>query len=334
LANPPAKPGPAAPLRSTQRPPGPDVASTPAPAAHPAPSPTTDELTLQRQRVEQDALSKLLLEVDDVVARLREVRLRVPGRMSVTRAHMIYSSLLAILDVVYGAVISYGLFLIAQRISTIVGAGFPVDFSNPWYPQVRDFVWTYSHGRLYAIVFISYLALCIGIENRVHNQAFPYRGRGRFVLELTLIGLWFLAFITAEQGSSSTFLFLASSFVARGIWCGMLSYDIRDRFDWKWPQLVAVANIAYFLVIGSLFLTYRAQLDIEPRAVAFAWISWISWTLILLGIRRHFKIEAAEADLLPIGSLHLIVSKIWVVIRGGIRLAVNWFSDFVKGGAK
>ncbi len=161
------------------------------------------------------------------------------GRSPFHDRHLAYGSLISSIDVIYGAIYGYAVYELVSRLQPLIAASGR----------------STSPAELAMFVFVAYFMITSSSECRVYNATFPYTGRGRFLLDLSIAGGWLLALMTVQVASMAVLLVLTGVVGLRVVWCVSLEHETRDQWDWKYPRLLVVQHIglAATLVDGYAF---------------------------------------------------------------------------------
>ncbi len=236
------------------------------------------------------------------------------ARVAVGERHIAYGSLLASIDVIYGAIYGYVVYALVTRLQAVLSVPrIPVD-----------------GAALAAFVFVAYLMLMNSSECRVYNAMFPYAGRVRFMLDLAAAGGWLLALIMAERATLVLLPVLSGVIGLRMIWCVCLEYETRARWVWKHPRLLVAQHLtlAVAFVLSAPGPGARLQTPLSTLDACCLWLIYAPLVLVFPSIRRAFDVPAAEVELLPIGIVHRML------VRGTRSGLTMWDAvmDFFRPG--
>lgn len=215
-----------------------------------------------------------------------------------------FAALGPIVDLIYGAVIGYPLLLYGELLAPFFSAATPAPAVNWVQVTLVSFVFLYS--------------LSDAVETRIMTACFPYRGRGRFSVDLMIALLFFLAFSGAANGSANFLVPFSAIFFMGAVWGVYLHYDSKNLCKWRYPKGVILTHVS----AGTIWFGYWLTLRIDGITV-MGWpeTSWLLgyylvWLIVTTAGKEWYKVPAVEADLFPTSLVEI-----------GVRKAIKFFRD-------
>lgn len=224
-----------------------------------------------------------------------------PARRTVVREDMDFSKLMPFVDVVYGAVISYGFVEISQQLL-------------PWFKAPATPLPGVELGLLFFV--LNFLAADF-VEARLFNNAFPYIGRGRFTVDLLVALLFFLAFASASASSAVFLAALGLIFILGGLWGHILGRE--GRLALQYPRLIVVSHVGAGMtcVAGYFSLLLSGNTRISGTILLHIVVLYSFWIISVFLLKRNFGIPECEFELFPISAVEFITRKILQLIAHG-----------------
>lgn len=215
----------------------------------------------------------------------------------ITAADLKLGNLIAVTDVVYGLVLSYG-------------AALMMPLFQRWLETPSN---TDAAGKALTLAFVLNYAIADFIEARVITTLVPYEGKGRFSLDL-LIAMFFMgALQSAAAGSATVLLSLAFAFATGAIWAAYLKREERRQFRWHYAGCVIATHVVAALICVAAYATMA-----DRGGVWFAmyvWAGYLVWLVIVSGLKLVVGVPDTGFDLLPISLIGLGVSRLMRFIR-------------------
>jgi hypothetical protein len=210
--------------------------------------------------------------------------------------HSEYQRLLPFIDVMYSAVLSYGLYLFSEKLKPLF-EGKPID----WSP-------------LALLCFIMLYLVGDYIDARIYTDKFPYLHLSRFLIDLLISFAFFLAFVAGWASSPYALLCLAFVSLMGGIWVFFTYIEHFRKRPIRFLRLLIASHVAFAGVLVGHFYVTRSG----PMTGHYVWTLWRDWGIIggfYVFLEIVNNIPALEADLFPafpIGRIsRIIVHLFW-----------------------
>ncbi len=231
------------------------------------------------------------------------------SRPAITPADLDYGCLHTFMDVVYGAVMGFGVYEVGKALE-------PLLQTPPGVP---------SWATLALLAFVSYYLVADVVEARIYTARFPYTGRDRFIADILIAACFLFAYMAAGKRSSALLLAMGGTMIGGGIWSVFLENATKYICRWSWPRILAVSHLAagFAFCYAYYVLFTNQEFVLDGREVAWIWILYLMWDVGLIITVRVLHIPVAEADLLPVGLVESVFRR--VVITG------QQVRDFVRG---
>jgi hypothetical protein len=229
-----------------------------------------------------------------------------------------YEVLLTFIDVLYSAVLGYGLFLAGEVLRE--------------YFQSHHFDWA-KFGLLGFSIF--YL---IGdyVDSRIFTAQYPYTCLRRFFIDVTIAIVFFVSFVAANVSSPLFLIVIASAFLLGSYWCWALDFEVKGVQPLKYAPVL----IASHALTASLYLRFwwnrRHEYQMAARDAGWVWILYLSWALAYFLIEVFILMPSKEADLFPnfpLGRLlrdRRTTMKVRNAVVRAVRPAVRKFFTMVR----
>lgn len=208
-----------------------------------------------------------------------------------------FPCLLGIIDVVYGAILSYGLFEFTNTIKNAWTRKNPVD-------------WT----RLALLTFVINFLVSDYVESRLVNDQMPYQSRKRFTLDVLIAFSFLLIFATTSDKSTAFFLVMGLTLFLGATWGRIVGRENPTLF--AYPDLIYFSHLGLALLSfgGFAWITWKGVFSITGIVALHTWIAYIAWVTGIQMLRGHFKIPEWDFDLAPVSFVGIAIRKFMATV--------------------
>jgi len=208
--------------------------------------------------------------------------------------------------VVYGAVLSYALFLVAQQGGLLLAALHANTYQLPL-------------AKVLMLSLVCDYMIADFVEAQVFTHAVPYQDKTRFALDL-LISMSFLgACEFAGQGSRIVLPALGSAVLLGAMWGVRLRIDGRNRYEWTYPACVVGTHVA-----GAMLAFAGYKLGRKTFGLPFAynvWTCYLAWLFLVAGAKEFWGVpEPADFNIAPVSIVAWVAHK-------STRLVFGWWKN-------
>lgn len=218
----------------------------------------------------------------------------------ITSADIHFSELMPVIDVVYGAVLSYGFYLIADNLRPLI-TGQKV----PW-PAVLLLAFTTNY--------------LVGdyVEARLYTKACPYKGRARFSVDLIIPIGFFVSYIVAAAQSVGFLVAMAVIFALGGVWGILLDREYTGEVLCQYPRTICGTHFAAAILFASAAVEFHweGRRELTVPLVLAIWVGYFLWCAAVVAAKEFLDIPRLEADLLPIFPVDVFSRRVVRWIRG------------------
>ena len=212
-----------------------------------------------------------------------------------------FSKLVGVLDVLYGAVVGYGCYLIADTLS-------------PWFrAQVEPAGINWI--RLLLLAFVTNYLIADLVEARILNTAFPYQGRARFTLDIMIVLTFFGAYQAAAFQSRAVFVCLGGAILLGGLWAIFLDREYR-ALAWSYPRLIIATHVTAALLcfIGFSLSGH----NVTAAVVTILGVGYLIWVAFIVALKVWHDVPPIECELFPVSLVDILVRRglRWIQQRG------------------
>lgn len=211
---------------------------------------------------------------------------RTPHR--ITQADFNLAELITFVDIVYGAVLGYGFFLVADALKPLFLKS-PVDWS-----------------AVLLLTFTTNFLVGDYIEARLYTRVFPYKGRRRVTLDLLIAMTLFVVYVACPTESPMILMPLGVVFLLGGFWGITLEREYKGEVVCEYPKLICGTHFgaAILLVGGWAYLRHSSKLTVINAVVL--WIGYLGWSLFIFTLKEAIGMPPVESDLIsyfPVDSI-------------------------------
>lgn len=208
-----------------------------------------------------------------------------------------FRGLNGIITIVYGAILSYAFVILANSI----------DYSN----LVSSL---FSETLLKQLFIINFLISDFA-ETQVIHDSLPYRGKGRFSIDLSIAMLFLLAIDSTVdlkpdgliRQNDYYIFFMSAIFFLCVVWSVYLQSE-RSGKSIKYAGLVFVSHLAAFIMSLILFFIFdnegqKTILWVSFNSITSMWIAYLAWSVLVIFFKHRLEYSNLVFDFLPIALL-------------------------------
>jgi hypothetical protein len=169
------------------------------------------------------------------------------------------------------------------------------------------------------VSFVFLYSLSDAVETRLMTHCFPYKGRGRFTVDIGIAVAFILAFAGAAKASVNFLVPFGVTFVLGAVWGIYLHGDSKKTCSWQYPKAVVLSHFGAATIWLAYWWSMRRQ---GLTVLGWAEVSRLIWYYGLwLGIstaaKELYRVPAVEADLFPTSLIDVGARKIIKFFREG-----------------
>jgi hypothetical protein len=220
-----------------------------------------------------------------------------PANRTIRDSDVEFREIVPFVDVIYGAVLSYGFFLLADSLRPLLEGS-----KLKWPPFLL-------------LLFTTNYLVGDYVEARLYTHLCPYTGRFRLSVDLLVPVVLFATYMAASLASAGFLLGMASVFLLGGFWGVLLERDYRGKILCHYPRLICGSHFG--AGIAFLLAWYELRGNTLPSGVAlWIWGIYFAWCLLVVMLKESFGVPKLEADLLPVFPIDLVARWLIGWIRG------------------